>query len=105
LDVTLDFHRLVGKSRECIYGASIIGSRNKPPFQQGQDAANELLEANPENSCVDFYAQDQVRISDPKGNEIGDLINYILDYPANGFGKWHFNCDMWPPDFAHPNCH
>lgn len=56
-----DFHRLVGKSPECIYGASVIGSRSKSPFQLGQDAAKELIEANPEISCVDSYAQDQVR--------------------------------------------
>jgi hypothetical protein len=58
------FHRLVGKSAECIYGASVIGSRAKSPYQNGQDAAKELVEANPEISCVDSYAQDQVSNQD-----------------------------------------
>jgi len=43
-----------------VYGASVIGNRKKSAFQQGQEAATELVLVNPEKSCVDSYAQDQV---------------------------------------------
>jgi RNA 3'-terminal phosphate cyclase len=51
----------VGKSSTgCIYGASVIGNRKISPHQQGQQAAQELVDINHEMVCVDSYAQDQV---------------------------------------------
>ncbi|XP_059473645.1 RNA 3'-terminal phosphate cyclase [Neocloeon triangulifer] len=52
---------VVGKSSTgCIYGVSVIGSRSRVALQQGEQVAIELAEIDPDHSCVDSYAQDQI---------------------------------------------
>lgn len=47
-------------SSGCILGGSSLGKKGKPAEQDGENAANEILESIKRKACVDSHAQDQV---------------------------------------------